>query len=165
MTNYKINKLAIKLAIHCTIATYIVTDSYHVIWLYICMIQKATVRKLFREVRKKFGAKTAIQLFRVTLSIHPETKKERIETENEIRKSDDQICNVGISNGARLRIQIHPSNREVYTIFVTLPNGVNKTFLLQEVHSYVVATIVTEIFTYACMHVMRYFIMCVARKY
>ena len=98
-------------------------------------VQKATVRKLFREVRKKFGAKTAIRLFRVTISIHPKTKKERIETETEITKSDDQICNAGINNGARLRIQIHPSNREVYTIFVTLPNGVNKTFLLEEVRT------------------------------
>ena len=87
-------------------------------------IQTTTVRKLFAEVRKKFGAKTAIQLFHVT------------EVETEITKNDDTISRykVKITNGARLRVKIHPSNPEVFTIYVTLPNGINKTLLLQEVY-------------------------------
>ena len=70
-------------------------------------------------------AKTAIRLFRVTSQSGYET---------EITKSDDNIGrDVGITNGTKLRVQIHPSNPEVYTIFVTFPSGINKTFLLEEV--------------------------------
>lgn len=86
--------------------------------------QDATVRKLFKQVRTKLKATTAIRLFRITQS----------GSETEITKSDDTIgsCNVGITNGTRLRVQIHPSNPEVFTIFVTMPNDINKTFLLEE---------------------------------
>ena len=131
------------------------------------------MRKLFRETRRKFGARTAVRLFRVTLSIHPVTKKQQIATENEITKNDNQICNT-ISNGASLRIQIHPSNREVYTIFVTLPNEVNKTFLLEEVkiaiYSYnelYIATmkLVTIYSPHACMLHKIAGINCLARKH
>ena len=96
--------------------------------------QKASVRKLFREVRKKFEAKTSVQLFCVTMGIDPETNKEVISSESEISKSDSQIKNCKeICNGAKLRVQIHPTNPEMFTIFVTLPSGTNKTFLLEEV--------------------------------
>ena len=84
------------------------------------------MRKLFKEVRKKFKATTAIRLFLVTSSSDSET---------EITKSDNVIGNrdVGISNGARLRVQIHPSNPEIYTVFVSMPGGINKSFQLDEV--------------------------------
>lgn len=83
------------------------------------------MRKLFRQVRNKLKATTAIRLFHITQS----------GSETEITKSDDTVgsCNVGITNGTRLRVQIHPSNPEVFTIFVTMPNDINKTFLLEEV--------------------------------
>ena len=39
----------------------------------------------------------------------------------------------GITNEARLRVSIHPSNPEVFVIFVTLPNGTQINLNLTEV--------------------------------
>ena len=39
----------------------------------------------------------------------------------------------GIADGARLRVSIHPSNPEVFVIFVTLPNGTQINLNLTEV--------------------------------
>ena len=39
----------------------------------------------------------------------------------------------GITNGARLRVSIHPSNPEIFTIFVTLLNGTQITLNMAEV--------------------------------
>ena len=48
------------------------------------------MRRLFREVRKKFEFKgQAIRLFCVTISLDPNTKKET-EIETEFTKNDDQ---------------------------------------------------------------------------
>ena len=39
----------------------------------------------------------------------------------------------GITNGARLRVSIHPSNPEIFAIFVTLLNGTQITLNMAEV--------------------------------
>lgn len=77
------------------------------------------MRTLFKEVRKQFKARTAIRLYN--------------QSNTEITKSDKIIKDVGITNGARLRVTIHPSNPEVFTIFVTLPNGTHVSLNLTEV--------------------------------
>ena len=77
------------------------------------------MRTLFKEVRKEFKARTAIRLYN--------------QSNTEIAKSDRTMKDVGITNGARLRVTVHPSNPEVFTIFVTLPNGTHISLNLAEV--------------------------------
>ena len=74
---------------------------------------------MFREVRKKFNARTAIRLYN--------------QSNCEIVKSDKKMRDAGIADGARLRVSIHPSNPEVFVIFVTLPNGTQINLNLTEV--------------------------------
>ena len=77
------------------------------------------MRTLFKEVRKEFKERTAIRLYN--------------QSNLEIAKSDKKMTDAGITNGARLQVSVHPSNPEVFTIFVTLPNGTHISLNLTEV--------------------------------
>ena len=91
------------------------------------------MRRLFREVRKKFEFKgQAIRLFHVAISLDPDTKKET-EIETEFTKNDDQIRKYGLTNGTRFRVKMDPNNPEMFTVFVTMPNGIQKPLQLLEV--------------------------------
>ena len=80
------------------------------------------MRRLFREVRIIFEATTAIQLYD--------------QSNTEIVKSDKRMRDAGITNGTRLRVSIHSSNPEVYTLFVALLNGEPKKINFAEVIKY-----------------------------
>ena len=74
---------------------------------------------LFKDVRKKFKARTAIRLYN--------------QSNCEIIKSDKKMRDAGITNGMILHISIHPSNPEVFAIFVTLLTGARITLSMTEV--------------------------------
>lgn len=90
----------------------------------VVLLQDATVRKLFKEVRKTFSARTAIRLFNQSNCGY------------EVAKCDKKMVDVGLTNGATLRVSIHPSNPEIFTIFVTLLNGAQISLNMAEVYSY-----------------------------
>ena len=74
---------------------------------------------LFKDVRKKFKARTAIRLYN--------------QSDCEIVKSDRKMRDAGIANGMNLHVSIHPSNPEVFAIFVTLLTGARITLSMTEV--------------------------------
>ena len=82
---------------------------------------------LFKDVRKKFKARTAIRLYN--------------QSNCEIVKSDTKMRDAGITNGITLHISIHPSNPEVFAIFVTLLNGTQVTLSMTEVLAIFIYTI------------------------
>ena len=122
---------------------YIAIDNY---------IQDATVRKLFREVRKQLNATTAIRLYsRERLMTMTQCRytvlvcccKRNEMNDMEIIKSDEKMEDVGITDRKQLRIHIHHSDPEIFTIFVTLfsnkriPVKLEEVIWLCAVHAYI----------------------------
>ena len=100
------------------------------------------MRKLFREVRKQLNATTAIRLYsqerlmtmtrrRYTMLVCCCNNNEMSNVE--IIKSDDKMEDVGITDRKQLRIHIHHSDPEVFTIFVTLFSNKRIPVKLEEV--------------------------------